>query len=274
MHTSRTTRQSHARPQRAQRSKHAPVRSRTPSAATTAAHHNKFSLSHVQSRRFFGKNNTNEQKRSSSDDESDKKKEQSDAEQGQDVEEDPISQLQKKVTSQSNEIEQLQRRLNDNELIIEEWKNKTRQLQDRVKLEIDEQNNIHERYRREIGDVKKYSVGKFAKTLLDGVDALEAAAKATDAVLQTSQDENFKKLAEGLSMTTAVFHKALGKEGITKYQSIGQTVDPNLHFVTAQLPHPSAPAGTITHIIKEGYNIHDRVLRPAQVCVASAQNGV
>jgi molecular chaperone GrpE len=189
--------------------------------------------------------------------------------------EDPVSQLQKRVSTQNQEIAELKRMINDNKLIVDEWQNKCRQLQDRVKQEIEEQHSIHDRYKREIGDVKKFAVGKFAKGLLEGVDALEAAAKATNGSLQRNQDEAFVKLAEGLNMTTALFHKALASEGITKYESLGQTVDPNLHFITAQLPHPTAPAGTITHMLKEGYHIHERVLRPAQVCVsAPPQNAV
>lgn len=181
---------------------------------------------------------------------------------------DPLVTMQKRVANQANQIADLQRQIADNKIILDEWQSKARQLQERVKHEIQEQHNIHDRYKREIGDVKKYSVGKFAKGLLEGVDALEAATKATDIALQRTQDDNFIKLAEGLKMTTSLFHKALGAEGIVKFESLGQTVDPNVHFITAQLAHPTAPAGTITHILKEGYHIHDRVLRPAQVVVS------
>lgn len=188
--------------------------------------------------------------------------------------EDPLVTLQKRISTQTNEIASLQRQLNDHKMIVDEWQSKARQLQERVKHEIEEQHNIHDRYKREIGDVKKFSVGKFAKGLLEGVDALEAATKATEAALQRTQDDKFVQLADGLKMTTALFHKSLSAEGIKKFDSLGQTVDPNLHFITAQLPHPSAPAGTITHMLKEGYHIHDRVLRPAQVVVAHSPNAV
>jgi len=223
-------------------------------------------------RRFATKSQGDDEQQG--DDQGEQEQQQQQQQGGDEETADPVIALQKRVARQSKEIMDLQLQLSDGKMIVEEWQNKTRQLQERVKHEIEEQHNIHDRYKREISDVKKFSVGKFAKGLLEGIDALEAATKATEAALQRSQDENFVKLAEGLRMTNAVFQKSLTAEGIVKFQSLGETVDPNLHFITAQLPHPSAPAGTITHLLKEGYHIHDRVLRPAQVVVAHNPDSV
>lgn len=228
------------------------------------------SLTTPQKRRFATKSNDQEPQQ----DNQEGGNQEQQQEQAQEDQADPLVICQRRVSNQANEIAALQRQLNDHKMIVDEWQSKARQLQERVKHEIEEQHNIHDRYKREIADVKKFSVGKFAKGLLEGVDALEAASKATEAALQRTSDEKFVQLADGLKMTTALFHKALASEGITKFDSLGQTVDPHLHFITAQLPHPTAPAGTITHMLKEGYHIHDRVLRPAQVVVAHSPNSV
>lgn len=227
-----------------------------------------FSLT-PQRRRFATKSNDQD-----NDEQNNNEQPQDQQQQQRDDAADPLVVAQRQVSEQAAKISQLQRQLRDQKMIVDEWESKARQLQERVKHEIEEQHNVHDRYKREISDVKKFAVGKFAKGLLEGVDALEAAAKATDAALQRTQDDKFVQLAEGLKMTTALFHKALTAEGITKFESLGQTVDPHLHFITAQLPHPTAPAGTITHMLKEGYHIHDRVLRPAQVVVAHSPNSV
>lgn len=230
------------------------------------------SLIHRKAKRNFSsdKNDDNKNNKKGANDDDEKSIASDDDASDKHPEADPVVALKQRMKQQQQEVDSLKRQLNDQAIIIEEWKSKCRSLQERVKAEIEEQNSIHERSRREISDVKKFAVGKFAKGLLEGVDALEAAAKATEAALERNQDESFVKLAEGLQMTTAIFHKALTAEGIKKYESLGQMVNPDLHFITAQLPHPTAPAGTITHILKEGYNIHERVLRPAQVCVSKA----
>ena len=49
----------------------------------------------------------------------------------------------------------------------------------------------------------------------------------------------------------------------------GEAFDPNLHEAIAQQPDVDRPQGTVLHVAKPGYRLHDRVIRPAQVVVSA-----
>ncbi len=53
-----------------------------------------------------------------------------------------------------------------------------------------------------------------------------------------------------------------------QFGAVGDKLDPNMHEVLFEAPHPTLPAGTLSQVIKVGFTIKDRVLRPAKVGVA------
>jgi len=64
----------------------------------------------------------------------------------------------------------------------------------------------------------------------------------------------------------------LAAEGVTPIASQGQLFDPEEHIALEVAPaHAGAPPGAITAVIRQGYRVGDRVLRPAEVAVAKEQ---
>lgn len=51
---------------------------------------------------------------------------------------------------------------------------------------------------------------------------------------------------------------------MVKYGAVGDKFDPNLHDALFRIPDANEP-DTVGQIVKVGYKIKDRVLRPAQV---------
>ena len=49
-----------------------------------------------------------------------------------------------------------------------------------------------------------------------------------------------------------------------------QPFDPNLHSALFKVPDATKPPGVVAHVTKEGYKLHDRVIRPADVGVTVA----
>lgn len=186
--------------------------------------------------------------------------------------EDIMAAAKAKMAEYVKQIDQLKAQVNKNDLVTKENLNKIKELQARVKAEMDEQENIRERGRKDVSDMKKFGVGSFCKNLLEGVDTLEMALGAARKTLVNGPNEDLSRFVDGVVMTQNMFAKILADQGISKYESLGLIADPNLHFVTAQLPDPSKEPGTISFVIKEGYMIHDRVLRPAQVCIVSPRD--
>ena len=52
-----------------------------------------------------------------------------------------------------------------------------------------------------------------------------------------------------------------------QFGTVGDKLDPNMHEVLFEAPHPTLAHGTLSQVIKVGFTIKDRVLRPAKVGV-------
>lgn len=75
--------------------------------------------------------------------------------------------------------------------------------------------------------------------------------------------------AEGVELVHRKLTSILEAEGVSPIQAEGQVFDPNLHEAITYEPHPDLESGQIIAVVKQGYRLGDRVLRPAQVRVAS-----
>jgi molecular chaperone GrpE len=75
----------------------------------------------------------------------------------------------------------------------------------------------------------------------------------------------------GLEFVRERLLSVLAAEDIVPIAAQGLPFDPEIHLaVEVSRPAPDAPAGTITAVIRQGYLIGGRVLRPAEVAVARA----
>jgi molecular chaperone GrpE len=123
--------------------------------------------------------------------------------------------------------------------------------------------NAHQRNRREREQERKYAAGPLAKDLLPAFDNLERA-------LNTAKEANdTSPLAQGVALVYSQLIDALKRHGITRMEAIGQPFDPHLHQGVMQLPIADKPAGTILQVLEHGFQIHDRVLRPASVVIST-----
>lgn len=52
---------------------------------------------------------------------------------------------------------------------------------------------------------------------------------------------------------------------------MSEPFDPHKHYAVFQIPDGSKPDGTVAVVLKSGYMLHDRVLRPAEVGVTQAE---
>ena len=69
-------------------------------------------------------------------------------------------------------------------------------------------------------------------------------------------------------MTERSLHNTLEKNGVQKFDPLGQKFDPNVQQAMYEIPDASVPSGTVVQVVQSGYMIGERVLRPALVAVA------
>lgn len=122
--------------------------------------------------------------------------------------------------------------------------------------------NYQKRAARDRDTERKYAATALARDLLPVFDNLERAVAAARA----AGDEG--PLTQGVTAVLTQFVQAFGRHGITPIEALGRPFDPNRHDAVAQVPSAEYPPGTVTQVLAQGFQIHDRVLRPASVVVS------
>ncbi|KAL5205939.1 hypothetical protein ABZP36_034148 [Zizania latifolia] len=149
------------------------------------------------------------------------------------------------------------------------------EMKDKVLRSYAEMENVIARTKRESENSKKYAVQNFSKSMLDVADNLTRASsvvKESFLKIDTTKDSTgavplLKTLLEGVDMTDKQLAEVFKKFGVEKFDPLNEKFDPSRHYAIFQIPDPSKPSGTVASVVKVGYMLHDRVLRPAEVGV-------
>lgn len=140
------------------------------------------------------------------------------------------------------------------------------ELKDRLMRALAEAENIRKRGERDRREAEQYGGSKLARDLLPVFDNLK---RALDAVDDQSKDVA-GGVIEGVELTLRELLNVFGKHGIRPIApEIGDPFDPQLHQAMFEAPVPNVPHGHIIQVMVEGFELHDRLLRPAQVGVSS-----
>mmetsp|Transcript_4338 Transcript_4338/g.6512 ORF Transcript_4338/g.6512 Transcript_4338/m.6512 type:complete len:259 (+) Transcript_4338:67-843(+) len=131
-----------------------------------------------------------------------------------------------------------------------------------------ERENIRKIAANDVEKAKAFAVSSFAKSLLEVSDNLERAMEdVKDEYLEGEENKHFRTFYEGVTLTNNVLHSAFRSVQVTRFNPEGEEFNPNKHSALFQVPKPDAPPKTVAVVVKSGYMIRDRVLRPAEVGV-------
>ena len=123
--------------------------------------------------------------------------------------------------------------------------------------------NYKKRATREMNDFRKFANENFAKALLPVVDSMDLAIESS------CNDKHVNNsMVEGVNMTLKEILKIFEQFGVKRFESIGNTFDPNLHQAVMQEETDKFPENTVSKELQKGFMIHDRLLRPAMVVVS------
>jgi molecular chaperone GrpE len=139
---------------------------------------------------------------------------------------------------------------------------------DKMLRTLAEMENLRKRTSREVSDARLYGITGFARDVLDIADNLQRALDAVPEDTRASADPGLKALIEGVELTERSLLNALEKNGVRKFDPLGEKFDPNFQQAMYEVPDPSVPAGTVVQVVQAGYMIGERVLRPALVAVS------
>ena len=139
---------------------------------------------------------------------------------------------------------------------------------DKMLRTLAEMENLRKRTTREVADARTYGISGFARDVLDIADNLQRALDAVPADTRASADPVLKALIEGVELTERSLLNALEKNGVKKFDPMGEKFDPNFQQAMYEVPDASVPPGTVLQVVQAGYMIGERVLRPALVAVS------
>ncbi|UOO81717.1 nucleotide exchange factor GrpE [Uruburuella testudinis] len=123
--------------------------------------------------------------------------------------------------------------------------------------------NLRRRHQEEILAAHKFAGQKFATEMLPVKDYLEMAL--------LDQSGNFDALKMGVQMTLAELQKAFENTQIKEINpQPGDKLDPHQHQAMQAVESEQAP-NTVVSVMKKGYTLSERVLRPAMVVVSKAE---
>jgi molecular chaperone GrpE len=128
--------------------------------------------------------------------------------------------------------------------------------------------NLRKRNAREVEQARRYGIEKFANGILPVRDSLEAGLKAAREADPAGLE--IASLLEGDEATLRLLNQALAAVGITEIDPEGEPFDPERHEAISMLPSPTAEPNSVIVVVQKGFALHDRVVRPARVVVASA----
>lgn len=124
-----------------------------------------------------------------------------------------------------------------------------------------EAENARRRAEDEIGKARKFAVESFAESLLPVADSLEAGLAIQEATVQ--------QIREGADATLKQLQSALARNKVLPIApEAGAKFDPHSHQAISMVPAEQEP-NTVVSVLQKGYQIADRVLRPALVTVAA-----
>mmetsp|Transcript_4802 Transcript_4802/g.10304 ORF Transcript_4802/g.10304 Transcript_4802/m.10304 type:complete len:263 (+) Transcript_4802:114-902(+) len=147
-----------------------------------------------------------------------------------------------------------------------------KELKDNLLRSLAEQENTRRIARRDVANAKSFAIASFAKSLLDTSDNLSRALDAVPEELRHDHENHpvLANLYEGISMTDEGLTKAFAKNGLVKFGEKGEKFDPNLHEALFEYPDPEGEAGNVGQVMKVGFMLNERVVRPAEVGVVKA----
>jgi molecular chaperone GrpE len=166
-------------------------------------------------------------------------------------------------TPESPEVEQATELLPDDSIhaLLEDARSKADEHWNEVLRLRAEMDNLRKRTERDIDNARKYALEKFVESLLGVADSLDLGLKAC------KEATDIAALQQGTEMMHSQFFQTLERFGVKPIDPLGEPFNPDLHQAIAMQP-AEGESNRVIQVLQKGYQLNDRVLRPALVIVS------
>ena len=136
------------------------------------------------------------------------------------------------------------------------------ELKDKYLRTLAETENARKRIRQQSEESVRIQRESILRDLLPIIDNLERALAAA------REGTDPKTILDGVQMTVRALLDFLRAQGVTPLSSVGQAFDPSRHEAVDHVTSDAHPPNTVIDEFHRGYQIGERILRPARVSVA------
>jgi len=173
------------------------------------------------------------------------------------------------IIEEGENLEKKEENFKEKESLEEVFKKKEQEIKYWKELALRyaaEVENLKKSFKKEKEEYYKFALEVVFRELLPCVDNLERALEAF------THSENKQALKEGVEITLKTILQTLEKFGLKQFvPSLGEPFQPHLHEALSTEEHPEIPNGGIIKVYQKGYKLHDRIIRPALVCVCMSK---
>ena len=149
---------------------------------------------------------------------------------------------------------------------LDELKAERDEYKDRWMRAMADAENARKRGDKARRDAEMYGGSRLARDMLPVYDNMKRAMES----ITDEQKQSASAVIEGIELTMRELLNVFKKHGLEVIvPEVGDKFDPNLHEAMFEAPVPGTKAGDIIQVSAEGFMLHDRLLRPAQVGVSS-----
>ncbi|HHV37465.1 MAG TPA: nucleotide exchange factor GrpE [Candidatus Cloacimonetes bacterium] len=124
--------------------------------------------------------------------------------------------------------------------------------------------NYRNRTNQEKSDWIRHASQELALKVCDVVDNFERA------IAQAKEEDLETPFGKGVLLIEKQLLNALENEGVKRIEALGEEFDPEFHDALSHIPS-EYDENIVAAIIKNGYTMHDKVIRAVQVAVSNGK---
>lgn len=134
--------------------------------------------------------------------------------------------------------------------------------EDMLRMQADME-NLRKRLAREHEKARRRTLERFMNDLLPVRDSMERGLEAAD-----DPSATVDTLKEGKQLIMKMLSKVMTDHGLQTIDPLGEAFDPEKHEAMTMLPSSEHEENSVMDVIEKGYQLHDRLIRPAKVVVS------
>jgi molecular chaperone GrpE len=135
---------------------------------------------------------------------------------------------------------------------------------DRYLRSVADLENFRRRTVREKDELRQFAASRVLEDLLPVLDNLGLGLSAA-----RQPGADLKTLTDGIEMVLTQLKNALASHGLKEINPVGQPFDANQHESISAQPSDKIPEGNVITVVRTGFSLNGRLLRPASVVVSS-----